>query len=374
MSGSCSPLADQSRRARAARDRRASPRRKPPLAGSARFRCGMGTDLRRAAAAVVLRPRLRLRHRCQRSLPLCVARHAQRRSELVQFDPVRLDSRYWIELHGRSVRELPARRHATSSRRMQAGARIARSVCRSFLGRPAYRRRRRCRLASRRQVQGRPPNAPVVLSVKFIDDDVLAEIASRLQLRNLHQVIDDQPAAAGDYVFDLKDPQGIVDRPLRLDAEAAGRRDRPERHSVHRGRARRLRAARRPGAAATCGAPRRRSRPARAGCAHLALHDPLCGLPNRIFFGERLEEMIEKVRQGRPDRRPSSTSTSIISRTSTIRSAIRSATNSSATSPSGSPTDLARRRSRRAARRRRVRGHHDRRHRPFRRCRRSPRA
>src|SRR5436305_354779 len=33
---------------------------------------------------------------------------------------------------------------------------------------------------------------------------------------------------------------------------------------------------------------------------HLALHDPLCGLPNRIFFGERLEAMIEKVRLGGP--------------------------------------------------------------------------
>jgi diguanylate cyclase (GGDEF)-like protein len=31
---------------------------------------------------------------------------------------------------------------------------------------------------------------------------------------------------------------------------------------------------------------------------HLALHDPLCGLPNRIFFGERLQTVIEKVRQG----------------------------------------------------------------------------
>ncbi len=38
---------------------------------------------------------------------------------------------------------------------------------------------------------------------------------------------------------------------------------------------------------------------------YLALHDPLCGLPNRIFFGERLEEMIEKVQQGRSaGRRP----------------------------------------------------------------------
>jgi len=33
---------------------------------------------------------------------------------------------------------------------------------------------------------------------------------------------------------------------------------------------------------------------------HLALHDPLCGLPNRIFFGERLEAIIAKVRQGGP--------------------------------------------------------------------------
>jgi diguanylate cyclase (GGDEF)-like protein len=33
---------------------------------------------------------------------------------------------------------------------------------------------------------------------------------------------------------------------------------------------------------------------------HLALHDPLCGLPNRIFFSERLEAAIEKVHQGSP--------------------------------------------------------------------------
>ena len=31
---------------------------------------------------------------------------------------------------------------------------------------------------------------------------------------------------------------------------------------------------------------------------HLAMHDPLCGLPNRIYFSERLEHMIHQVRNG----------------------------------------------------------------------------
>jgi diguanylate cyclase (GGDEF)-like protein len=30
---------------------------------------------------------------------------------------------------------------------------------------------------------------------------------------------------------------------------------------------------------------------------HLAMHDPLCGLPNRMFFGERLEATIERVKE-----------------------------------------------------------------------------
>ena len=33
---------------------------------------------------------------------------------------------------------------------------------------------------------------------------------------------------------------------------------------------------------------------------HLALHDPVCGLPNRIYFGERLETVIDEVRAGGP--------------------------------------------------------------------------
>ena len=33
---------------------------------------------------------------------------------------------------------------------------------------------------------------------------------------------------------------------------------------------------------------------------HLALHDPVCGLPNRIYFSERLERAIAEVRNGGP--------------------------------------------------------------------------
>jgi diguanylate cyclase (GGDEF)-like protein len=33
---------------------------------------------------------------------------------------------------------------------------------------------------------------------------------------------------------------------------------------------------------------------------HLAMHDPVCGLPNRVYFGERLETMIGEVRAGGP--------------------------------------------------------------------------
>jgi len=138
--------------------------------------------------------------------------------------------------------------------------------------------------------------APIVFSVKLIDEDVLAEIASRLQLRDLRLVQGHAPAD-GEYVYDLTDRQGqaiaqFAWMPKRPGAEIVS--------SVAPFIAVALsafallaalvwRQMRRTAATIAAGESRLR---------HLALHDPLCGLPNRIFFGERLEATIEKVRTG----------------------------------------------------------------------------
>ena len=139
--------------------------------------------------------------------------------------------------------------------------------------------------------------APVLLSVKFIDEDVIGEIAARLQLRGLHNV-DAQPAVPGQYVFNLADRHGrtigrfawvprqpgaqIVNSVLPFIAIAlAGLAILSIIMYRHMRRT-----------TATIAAGETRLR-------HLALHDPLCGLPNRIYFGERLEALIEDVRKGR---------------------------------------------------------------------------
>ncbi|HLH93579.1 MAG TPA: EAL domain-containing protein [Xanthobacteraceae bacterium] len=140
--------------------------------------------------------------------------------------------------------------------------------------------------------------APIILSVKIIDDETLAEIASRLQLANLHNIAD-RRADPGDHVFDLLDKHGgalarFAWKPKRPGAEIL--------NSVApfigialggfvllAGMV--LRHMRKTAATIAAGETRLR---------HLALHDPLCGLPNRVFFSERLEAMIESVRAGAP--------------------------------------------------------------------------
>jgi diguanylate cyclase (GGDEF)-like protein len=138
--------------------------------------------------------------------------------------------------------------------------------------------------------------SPVIIAVKFIDEGVLAEIAARLDLPNLHK-IDSARVVPRDHVVALADHAGNVAArfawtPKYRSAEIV--------KSVapfmvialgglaffagfalrHMGRA-----------AARISASEDQLR-------HLALHDALSGLPNRSYFGERLESVIADVRTG----------------------------------------------------------------------------
>ena len=138
--------------------------------------------------------------------------------------------------------------------------------------------------------------APIVMSVKFIDSDVLARIALQLRLTDLRYV-DGGKVPATDLTYDLAGPQGSVI------ARFAWTPKQPGAEIVNSVipfiavalagfallAAFVLRYMRRTAVAIAAGEARLR---------HLAMHDPLCGLPNRIFFGERLEAVIEEVRDG----------------------------------------------------------------------------
>ncbi len=138
--------------------------------------------------------------------------------------------------------------------------------------------------------------APIIMSVKFIDDGALSSIAAQLRLTNLRK-IDQGPVPSGDLAYDLSGPDGSTI------ARFAWTPKQPGAEIVHNVvpfiavaltgfallAAFVLRYMRRTAAAIAAGESRLR---------HLAMHDPLCGLPNRIFFGERLEAVIEEVRSG----------------------------------------------------------------------------
>ncbi|MDB5601253.1 MAG: diguanylate cyclase [Xanthobacteraceae bacterium] len=166
------------------------------------------------------------------------------------------------------------------------------ALVQNFVGRPAI----VAAVAVTAPSDGTDKTAPAVLVVRFIDEDVLTGIATRLQLHNLRQVADgDLPS--GDFAYEVVDGHGLpISRfawtPTRTGSEivasivpfitvAIGG------FMLLVGLV--LRYMRRTAATIAAGENRMR---------HLALHDPLCGLPNRIYFGERLESVINEVRRG----------------------------------------------------------------------------
>jgi diguanylate cyclase (GGDEF)-like protein len=138
--------------------------------------------------------------------------------------------------------------------------------------------------------------APLVVSVKFIDDGVLANIGALLNIRGLHWFMD-EIVPDDDATFGLTDSTGqtiatLAWTPQRFGGEIVA--------SVVPFVVIALagfvvlatfvvRHMRRTATTIAAGEDRLR---------HLALHDPLSGLPNRTYFSERIESLIEQVRNG----------------------------------------------------------------------------
>jgi diguanylate cyclase len=153
-------------------------------------------------------------------------------------------------------------------------------------------------IGSETELAARNAGAPIVLSVKFIDSALLRGIGDHQQLSGLRLAEDASPTA-DDYVTAIADPQGnpiarVAWNPSKPGGQVAG--------SVLPFIAVAI------GGLALLGGlilrhTRRTAQAIAAGetqLRHLALHDPVCGLPNRIYFGERLERLIGEVRRGGP--------------------------------------------------------------------------
>ncbi|HLA21478.1 MAG TPA: diguanylate cyclase, partial [Pseudolabrys sp.] len=197
-------------------------------------------------------------------------------------------------LRGRAA-VLPGAIRLNSASFVRGGAHPQAAVIRRLLGRPMV-----VAAVAVGPADDIPPSldnaAPIVISVKAIDSEVLAGIAGQLRLENLRK-IDREPVPPDDFIYQLDSPSGdtiarFAWTPKRPGAEIVDSVV-PFITVALAGFALLaafvLRYMRRTAVAIAAGESRLR---------HLAMHDPLCGLPNRIFFGERLEAVIDEVRAG----------------------------------------------------------------------------
>ncbi|MFZ0775812.1 MAG: diguanylate cyclase, partial [Xanthobacteraceae bacterium] len=166
----------------------------------------------------------------------------------------------------------------------------------NFLGQPAY--VAAVAVGSDADLAKGNDRAPIVVAVKVLSTRLLDKVGNRLELANLRAIANPAPAA-NDRALDLADAQGAAVARFSWTPKQPG------------------------GAIVASVAPfivlalagfalfvvlgirymRRTAEEIATGerqLRHLALHDPVCGLPNRIFFGERLEQTINNVRGGGP--------------------------------------------------------------------------
>jgi len=139
--------------------------------------------------------------------------------------------------------------------------------------------------------------APIVTSIKYLNNRLLARIGDRLQVDDLHLAALDASTSAGERLIDLSDAQGtaiarLIWRP-KLPGGAIVMSVVPFVAVALAAFALLIvfiiRHMQRTTAAIAAGERQLR---------HLAMHDPVCGLPNRIYFSERLERAIAEVRDG----------------------------------------------------------------------------
>ena len=208
----------------------------------------------------------------------------------------------WVNAAAPVFAELSAFMHGTSAEPKAAlrldpsegGSRTHVAILMRLLGRPAV-------IAASvvapptRAANDEALAAPLMVAVKFVDRDVLDLLADQLRLNNLRPAHKTGLAGDSEFVDEIHAPDGSTI------ARFAWTPKQPGSDIVHSVApfitvalagfallaAFVLRYMRRTAATIAAGESRLR---------FLAMHDPLCGLPNRIYFGERLETTIADVR------------------------------------------------------------------------------